>query len=297
MDFQFFDNRAAMMLVMDFAIIFAVLLSVRVLYGLVVGVNATQELAQKDNFAFGISLTGATAGIAIMLSGVAAGGYAPSFGVEALTMVVFSAVGLVLMWLTRLIFDRVTLPGLSVGEEIGKANTAVAVVDAGNLIATALMVRAIIVWADDALVSGLIAVVAGYVASQIILTLTAYYRILLYRQRNAGKRFQDAVQGGNLALALRFVGFQIGVAFAVTAASSLAVYDKIANPIVEALLWGLVSLALAAALAVLGLIAERFVLAGVDVSEEVDRQQNVGVATTELAVYIAIGLLMAGLLG
>ena len=30
---------------------------------------------------------------------------------------------------------------------------------------------------------------------------------------------------------------------------------------------------------------------------EVDQQQNVGVATTEVAVYISIGLLMAGLLG
>ena len=201
------------------------------------------------------------------------------------------------MWLTRLIFDRVALPGLSVGDEIGKGNTAVAVVDAGNLIATALMVRAIIIWADDALVSGLIAVVLGYVASQIILTLTAYYRILLYRKRNPEQRFQSAVQGGNLALALRFVGFQIGVAFAVTAASSLAVYDQISNPVVEAAFWGLASLALAVGLAILGLIAERFVLAGVDVSEEVDQQQNVGVATTEVAVYIAIGLLMAGLLG
>ena len=61
--------------------------------------------------------------------------------------------------------------------------------------------------------------------------------------------------------------------------------------------WHAFSLALAAALAVLGLIAERFVLAGIDVSEEVDRQQNIGVATTEVAIYIAIGLLMAGLLG
>ncbi|MDP6705484.1 MAG: DUF350 domain-containing protein [Alphaproteobacteria bacterium] len=297
MDIQFFDGRVATMLVMDFAIIFAVLLSVRFLYGLVVGVSATHELAQKDNFAFGISLTGATAGVAIMLSGVATGGFAGSFGGEALNMVVFSLVGLALMWLTRLIFDLIALPGLSIKDEIAKGNAAVAVVDAGNLIATAVMVRAIIIWADDALGAGLAAVVGGYVASQIILTLTAYYRVQVYRVRNAGNAFQAAIQGGNLALALRFIGFQIGVAFAVTAASSLAVYDAIANPIVQAAFWGLVSLVLAVALAVLGLVAERCVLAGVNVSEEVDRQQNVGVATTEVAVYIAIGLLMGGLLG
>ena len=44
-------------------------------------------------------------------------------------------------------------------------------------------------------------------------------------------------------------------------------------------------------------IAERFVLGGIDVSEEVDKQRNVGVGMVEVAVYISIGLLLNGLLG
>jgi uncharacterized membrane protein YjfL (UPF0719 family) len=158
MEFQFIDGRAAGMLAMDFVIIFVVLLSIRALFGFISGVNATSELASKDNFAFGISLTGATAGVAIMLSGVATGGIARSFGEEAALMVVFAVVGLVLMWFTRLIFDRVTLPGISVRDEIDRGNTATAIVDAGNVVATAIMIRAIIVWSDDVLTTGLIAV-------------------------------------------------------------------------------------------------------------------------------------------
>ena len=61
--------------------------------------------------------------------------------------------------------------------------------------------------------------------------------------------------------------------------------------------WGVSSLVLSVALVVLSLIAERFVLRGIDVSEEVDRQRNIGVAMVEVAVYVSIGLLLHGLLG
>ena len=297
MEFQFIDGRTAGMLAMDFAIIFVVLLSIRALFGFISGVNATSELASKDNFAFGISLTGATAGVAIMLSGVATGGIARSFGEEAALMVVFAVVGLVLMWFTRLIFDRVTLPGLSVRDEIDRGNTAIAIVDAGNVVATAIMIRAIIVWSDDALTTGMIAVFIGYIASQIILTLTAFYRVQLFSRRNKGAQFQEAIRDGNVALALRFAGFQAGIAFGVTAASGLAVYDTISNPVLQGLAWSIASLVLSAVLIGLSMIAERFVLAGIDVSEEVDQQRNVGVGLVEVSVYISIGLLLNGLLG
>jgi uncharacterized membrane protein YjfL (UPF0719 family) len=297
MEFQFIDGRAAGMLAMDFVIIFVVLLSIRALFGFISGVNATSELASKDNFAFGISLTGATAGVAIMLSGVATGGIARSFGEEAALMVVFAVVGLVLMWFTRLIFDRVTLPGISVRDEIDRGNTATAIVDAGNVVATAIMIRAIIVWSDDVLTTGLIAVFIGYIASQIILTLTAFYRVQLFSRRNKGAQFQEAIRDGNVALALRFAGFQAGIAFGVTAASGLAVYDTISNPVLQGLAWSIASLVLSAVLIGLSMIAERFVLAGIDVSEEVDQQRNVGVGLVEVSVYISIGLLLNGLLG
>jgi uncharacterized membrane protein YjfL (UPF0719 family) len=297
MEFQFIDGRAAGMLAMDFVIIFVVLLSIRALFGFISGVNATSELASKDNFAFGISLTGATAGVAIMLSGVATGGIARSFGEEAALMVVFAVVGLVLMWFTRLIFDRVTLPGISVRDEIDRGNTATAIVDAGNVVATAIMIRAIIVWSDDVLTTGLIAVFIGYIASQIILTLTAFYRVQLFSRRNKGAQFQEAIRDGNIALALRFAGFQAAVAFAVTAASDLNLYDTLANPVLKGVAWGVVSLILSVALVILSAIAERFVLGGIDVSEEVDKQRNVGVGMVEVAVYISIGLLLNGLLG
>ena len=280
------------MLVVDFVIVFAVLVLVRAIYSAASGVSMSEEVASKDNFAVGISLAGATAGIGIMLTGVASGGFAATFNAEVRGMIAYAAIGLVLMWLTRIVFDRVALPRLSVREEVEQGNIGVAVVEAGNLLATAIMVRAVMVWSEDALVPGMIAVLTGWVVSQIILTLTAYYRILLFRSRNDGARFDETVQGGNLALALRFVGFQIGVALAVTAATGLTPYQPGVSPIMQAAGWGLVSLVMAVILIALALLAERFVLRGIDVSDEVDGQRNIGVALIEVAVYVALGLLL-----
>ena len=212
-------------------------------------------------------------------------------------MVVYAAVGLVLMWLTRLIFDKVSLPSFSVKDEIARGNNAVAIVDAGNMVATAVMVRAVMNWSEGALSSGLMAVAVGYVATQIILTLSTVYRVKLFRKRNReGAGFQDVVRAGNMAVAMRFVGFQVGVALAVTAASGVAVFQAGGDPIVQGLTWGGVSIVMAVILGVLALIAEQSVLAKINVAEEVDRQQNFGVALMEVGVYVAIGLILTNLL-
>ncbi len=290
-------GQALGMLILDFVIVFAVLLCARVLYGLVAGIDVTEEMAGKNNHAVGISLAGATAGIGIMLSGVVTGTFSSTLGAEALSMVVYAAVGLVLMWLTRLIFDKVSLPSFSVKDEIARGNNAVAIVDAGNMVATAVMVRAVMNWSEGALSSGLMAVAVGYVATQVILTLTTVYRIRLFRMRNReGAGFQDVVRAGNMAVAMRFVGFQVGVALAVTAASGVAVFQAGGDPLVQGLTWGAVSIVMAVILALLALVAERSVLAKINVAEEVDRQQNIGVALMEVGVYVAIGLILTNLL-
>lgn len=285
------------MLIMDFVIVFIVLLGARALYGLMAGINVTEEMAGKNNHAVGISVAGATAGVGIILSGVLTGTVSATYGTEAVSIVAYAAAGIVLMWLTRLIFDKISLPSFSVKNEIANGNDAVAIVDAGNMVATAIMVRAVMNWAEGTLQIGMIAVLVGYVASQIILILTTVYRIQLFKKRNPDHAgFQNVVHGGNVAVALRYVGFQVGVALAVTAASGIAIYQVGDNPVTQAVIWGVASLVMAIVLALLALIAEKVVLAKINVSEEVDRQANVGVALMEVAVYIAIGLLLTSLL-
>ena len=73
MELELLTGRTIGMLAMDFALVFAVLLLVRVLYGVASGVDTLHEISVKDNFAVGISLAGATAAIGIKLTGVVAG--------------------------------------------------------------------------------------------------------------------------------------------------------------------------------------------------------------------------------
>lgn len=284
------------MLVLGLAVAFAVLLAARGLYGAALRVKSAGELAEKDNFAFGIGLAGTALGAAVMLSGAVEGGYAATLGEEAAVVAAYAALGLVLMWLARLVFDRVALPALSVGGEIRAGNAPVAIVDAGNVVATAVMVRAVMLWSDGGLGAAAVAVLCGFVAVQVILAAAARYRVWLFSRRNAGRRFGEAVRGGNVALALRFAGFQMGTALAAAAAAQVVVYDPGGGPVGQALLWGLCSAVLAAVLAALAFAAERVVLRGIDVAEEVDRQGNVGVALAEAALYVGIGLLLNGLL-
>ena len=60
------------------------------------------------------------------------------------------------------------------------------------------------------------------------------------------------------------------------------------------LVWAVV---LAAALLVLSMLAQRVILHGVDVVEEVDRQRNTGVAVIEAAVFVGVGLVIRAVTG
>ena len=50
-------------------------------------------------------------------------------------------------------------------------------------------------------------------------------------------------------------------------------------------------------LSALSIIAQRVVLLGIDVVEEVDNQRNIGVAAIEAAIFIGFGLIITGVLG
>ena len=108
------------------------------------GLTAYRQLPMIVVLPRTLAETFATAAIGIMLTGVVSGQLAFSYGMEFVTMVAYGALGLALMWLTRLIFDRVVLPKLSVRAEIADGNIAVATVEAGKLVATASMVRAVV---------------------------------------------------------------------------------------------------------------------------------------------------------
>ncbi len=296
MDFLNVDVDLASYYLVDFLIALALLSAMRYLSGLVGNVSATKEIAHNDNKAFGISLAGAMVAVSIMLMGVVSGDAGYNLANEALTVILFGVIGITLMWLTRIAFDRLSFPGLSIHDQIMKGNMAASIIDACNMIATAIIIKGAMVWVDGDLKMALIAVVVSFLASQIIMALATLYRVKVYEKRHKGGQLHTAIEENNVALALRFSAYRIGIAIAVSAAFTAVEYDADVLMYVF-MVWFVAALALFVLLTLISIVIRLAVLPRVNIGEEVGEQGNIAVGAIEGSIYIVVGLLLAGLIG
>lgn len=282
-------------LAIDLIIAVLLLTAMRFISGYWAGIDTTDELAEKDNFAFGISLAGSLLALAIVLTGAITGEAGTSYLQELIGMSIYGAVGLVLIKLGRIVHDKFALSGLDKGTQIKDGNVSVAIIDAAAVIATALIIRAILLWANDLNLNTGIAIVSGFVISQTLLILVTRLREAAYRKGNQGAQFQDAIAGGQIALAIRHAGFLIATGFALTAASNFLIYVPTAY--VENILgWFIFGIIMIALLYVLVPLVKKIVLSRIDLTAEVDHQHNIGVAALEFVVSISVSLILMALM-
>ena len=215
---------------------------------------------------------------------------------EALLMLGYGIVGIGLMWVTSRLFDHLSMPGIPIHALIQQGNVGAALTDAGNLIATAIIVRAVMSWVDGSTYTGIVVVLGGYVIAQVILYLATRYRTLVFARRHPDNSLEREIAAGNIALAVRFAGHRIGVGLAVTAASGIVVY-AIDNIALSLLIWGVVAIGMFLAQTVIAIAARLVLLPGINVGEEVGEQRNVAIGALEGAIYVAIGLVFVGLFG
>jgi uncharacterized membrane protein YjfL (UPF0719 family) len=203
-------------LVVDFILLFAMLVLVRTLFGRTSGgVDTTVELSENDNHAFGISLGGATAALAVVFAGVASGDIATNLLTEGLYVLGYGVLGVVMLMGTRWIFDNIVFPKIDLKQMISQGNISAGILDAGNMIATAIIIFGVFAWSTGDWLSAIGVVVGMYLVTQLLLVLVSRYRVSLFAKRNEGRFFRDAINEGNAALAIRFAGFQIGSALAI----------------------------------------------------------------------------------
>lgn len=285
------------LLAVDLVIILILFVSLRLVKGLVSNVHATDEIASKDNFAFGVSFAGGIGALGIMLTGVSQGAFAPTLWQEALNMSVFGVIGLLLITVGRWFQDKVVLSQVSLHDQIAKDNLAAAIVDVGNVLAIGIVIRASMLWVETEGFLAIPVVIAGFVVSQVVLTLASKYRVKLFaiKSDNSNHSMQNALEAGNIALALRYAGYLTGVSLAITAASGFVIYDA-ENVWMAVGMWALIAIILSFIFAAIKVLAMKAILPKVDISDEVDNQNNLGVAAIETAVALAIGLTLLTLL-
>ena len=290
------DLDLALYYLVDFIIAVGILSGMRYLAGTVASVCAMHEISQNDNKAFGVSLAGAMVAVSIMLMGVVSGDAGYSLANEAITVILFGVIGIVLMWITRIVFDRVSFPGLSIHEQIMQGNMAASLIDASNMIATAIIIKGAMTWVEGGLMMSLLAVVVSFIASQVIMALATVYRVKVYEKRHNGAQLHTAIEEDNVALALRFSAYRMGIAIAVSSAFTAVEYTPDVFLSVF-LLWFAVALLLFILLTLIAIVIRHAVLHKVDIGEEVGQQRNISVGVIEGSIYIVVGLLIAGLIG
>jgi hypothetical protein len=282
-------------LVIDISIAIVLLGAMRFISGLSAKVNSTQELAQKDNFAFGISVAGSVAAVGMFHTGAISGENAPSYWMEFVGMLAYGTLGLILIKIGRVIHDKLSLQHINKTEEILKQNLTIGIVDAAGAIATAIIIRAVLLWVHGLDVDTFIAIIAGFIISQAILLLVTRLKERQYAKNNQGDCLQEAFSKGQTAIAIRYAGQLISTALAVTAASHFLTYspDTLFTNLVS---WFVFAIVMTLLVAVLTAIAKRIVLWGINLVEEVDQQQNIGVACVEMATSISIALILTALM-
>jgi hypothetical protein len=282
-------------LIIDVTIAIILLGAMRFISGLSANVNTTDELSKEDNFAFGISVAGSIAALGIVLTGAITGENAESYLMEAVGMSAYGIFGLILIKIGRIIHDRVALQKLDKTAQIKAKNLTVGIVDAAGVIATAIVIRAVLLWVHGLTVSTFIAIISGFLVAQTMLVIVTRIKERQYAKYNQDDCLQEAFENGQVALALRYAGQVISTALAITAASHFFTYspETLVNNLLGWLLFGLVMTLL---VALLTNIAKRIVLFGINLVEEVDQQHNIGVAAVEMAISIAIALILTALM-
>ncbi|WP_445946029.1 DUF350 domain-containing protein [Shewanella sp.] len=282
-------------LAIDLTIAVVLLTLMRYLQGWSVKVNSSAELAERDNFAFGISTAGAIAALGIVLTGAITGEAAASYVTEAIGMTSYGLFGLILIKLGRFLHDKIALNEFDKNAEILKGNVSVAVVDASVAIATAIIIRSVLMWAEDITLDTFIAIFSAFIVSQFILVLLTRMSENRYAKRNQDASMQQAFVGGQTALAIRHSGYLIAMALSFNAASHFIIYDPTAY-LANIIGWTVFSLIMLIALSLLITLVKALVLARINLAQEVEQQHNIGIAAVEMAISIAIALILTALM-
>jgi uncharacterized membrane protein YjfL (UPF0719 family) len=282
-------------LAIDISIAILLLGAMRFLSGLSAKVNSTQELAKEDNFAFGISVAGSILALGIVLTGAITGEAASSYRMEVVGMLAYGGYGLLLIKVGRIIHDKIALQHLDKNALIIEKNLTIGIIDAAGAIATAIIIRAVLLWVDGLDISTFIAITSGFIVAQTMLVIVTRLREQQYAKNNQEDCLQEALSNGQLALAIRYSGQVISTALAVTAASHFLMYSP-ETLVVNLLGWLVFGIGMTLLVALLTAIAKRIVLWGINLVEEVDQQHNIGVASIEMATSIAIALILTALM-
>lgn len=281
-------------LLIDISIAIALLFVIRALSGVASKVSVREELGERDNFAFGISLAGRMLSLTIVLSAVVGRHVGQDFQSAALSMLLFGVLGIALVRIGRVLHDKIVLNRLDKEEMIRDKNVSIALVDASSSVASAIIIKSIIEWANGTDFSAYFAIFTGVMVVLMVFVIATRLQEFVYAKRNQNSGFQRALCTGQIALAIKHGGHIIGIAIAVSAASKVLVYNP-ETYVTNMTGWLIMGVLLTVSFMVFSAVTKRAVLFSLKRTKEVALEHNVGIASIEAALSIGIALLFTNI--
>ena len=264
-----------------------IMILVGMLSSLLFGVNLQHELAHKDNFAFGILVASLITAIMLIVTTAVSGNSHASLLLEALEIMKYGLVGIILMLATKLIFDKIVMHQFCIKTSVIEGNIAVSIINGCNLIATSVFISTITSWLELNTVTDYYRLLLYYFIGQVFLSLLSYIRVLFFKL-TMKKEFHEVILKGNIALAIRFSSFNIATAIVlITVFKLFKIYPEISY-------WYLFTIAtfIIAKLYLLTYLVSRVVLLKIDLRNEIVNQGNIAVAIIQAVTVLSLSLII-----
>lgn len=265
------------------------------------GVSMQEELAEKDNPAFGIKLAFAFLSFFLIMGAASTGDDYLPLQQEIKVMATYGVSGMIMLFLSQIVIDNIAMKSFCLREEIRKGNIAAAMVDGSNMFATAIIVFTYMSWVKGYNLNTVFIVIYGWVLSQISLSALSWVRAKLYQSQD-GATLEQAIKDGNVSVSIRYSCYKISFAMTSLIAATHYPFES------EYLIWNasaifFSSILLSVLITGLTWLAKTIIflsfdkkLPKIDFNDEINRQQNLGIAVVEGFIVIGITVTMYALL-
>lgn len=279
---HFYDWSIPLYLLLTFAILWIG----KTLNQALAGYSLRQQLTELDNKAVAVSFAGFLFSLCLIISGVLLSPSASSevcpWWQDLLSTSVWSALGISLLLISRIINDRLIFPQFCNRKElVVDANVGLGAAQAGSYIATALIIRAVCGgYSEHTLGLEILLTAVWFLITQSLLVVFSHTY-----QKLSGFHLRNELEQDNPAAGVAFGGSLVAFAW------MLSYFIELSDSLAALAIGALTSILL---LSLIRFAIDRLLLPGSKLNDEICRDRNWGAALIETATTLGAAFILTG---